>query len=111
MSRPGTPCRVTTNDKQMNAAVLRLRLTPPRMATALLVFEHHARVLLRCADASTGLSSTPHGSLCMAGEPPRCFHGKIQEVGSEPEVSSFVNEAEQAFSREHTHWVARQQYG
>lgn len=37
---------VTTNDKQINAAVLRLR-----MATALLVFEHHARVLLRCADA------------------------------------------------------------
>ncbi|TPJ36959.1 SLATT domain-containing protein [Mesorhizobium sp. B2-8-3] len=35
--------------------------------------------------------------------------GRIGEVSTEAEFSSFVNEAEQAFSREHTQWVARQQ--
>lgn len=35
--------------------------------------------------------------------------GRIGEVSSEAEFSMFVNEAEQAFSREHTQWVARQQ--
>lgn len=34
---------------------------------------------------------------------------KIGEVETEPVFSEFVNDAEQAFSREHTQWVARQQ--
>ncbi|HER34546.1 MAG TPA: DUF4231 domain-containing protein [Halothiobacillaceae bacterium] len=34
--------------------------------------------------------------------------GKIDEVDEEAELSEFVNEAELAFSREHTQWVARQ---
>ncbi|OHZ00178.1 DUF4231 domain-containing protein [Salinicola sp. MIT1003] len=33
---------------------------------------------------------------------------KINEVESEESFSDFVNESEQAFSREHTQWVARQ---
>jgi len=37
------------------------------------------------------------------------IQGRVREVGSEAEFSDFVNEAEQAFSREHTQWVARQQ--
>jgi hypothetical protein len=37
------------------------------------------------------------------------IQGRIQDVRDEPEFSDFVNEAEQAFSREHTQWVARQQ--
>ena len=35
--------------------------------------------------------------------------GRVCEVSTEAEFSDFVNEAEQAFSREHTQWVARQQ--
>lgn len=34
---------------------------------------------------------------------------KIRDVDSEEAFSSFVNDAEQAFSREHTQWVARHQ--
>ncbi len=34
----------------------------------------------------------------------------IAEIKSEHEFSEFINEAELAFSREHTQWVARQQY-
>jgi hypothetical protein len=37
------------------------------------------------------------------------IQSRVREVISESEVSDFVNEAEQAFSREHTQWVARQQ--
>ena len=37
------------------------------------------------------------------------IQGRLQEVATEAEFSNFVNEAEQAFSREHTQWVARQQ--
>ena len=37
------------------------------------------------------------------------IQGRVREVSSETEFSDFVNEAEQAFSREHTQWVARQQ--
>lgn len=37
------------------------------------------------------------------------IQGRVQEVTTEAEFSDFVNEAEQAFSREHTQWVARQQ--
>lgn len=37
------------------------------------------------------------------------IQGRIEEISSENEFSDFVNEAEQAFSREHTQWVARQQ--
>ncbi|WP_352487202.1 DUF4231 domain-containing protein [Mesorhizobium sp. M0051] len=37
------------------------------------------------------------------------IQGRVMEVASEAAFSDFVNEAEQAFSREHTHWVARQQ--
>ncbi|MEF2559366.1 DUF4231 domain-containing protein [Aurantimonas sp. C2-5-R2] len=37
------------------------------------------------------------------------IQGRVKEVATEPEFSDFVNEAEQAFSREHTQWVARQQ--
>lgn len=33
---------------------------------------------------------------------------KLDGLDSEPELSKFVNEAEQAFSREHTMWIARQ---
>jgi SMODS and SLOG-associating 2TM effector domain 3/SMODS and SLOG-associating 2TM effector domain 1 len=36
------------------------------------------------------------------------IHEKIKEVDKEAELPLFVNEAEQAFSREHTQWVARQ---
>ncbi len=36
--------------------------------------------------------------------------GMIEEVHSEEQFSKFVNDAEQAFSREHTQWVARQQH-
>jgi len=36
------------------------------------------------------------------------IRGKIQDVDQEGDVSKFVNEAELAFSREHTQWVARQ---
>lgn len=34
---------------------------------------------------------------------------KVREVETEETFSMFINEAEQAFSREHTQWVARQQ--
>lgn len=34
--------------------------------------------------------------------------GRIEEADTESEFSEFVNEAELAFSREHTQWVARQ---
>ena len=37
------------------------------------------------------------------------LQSRIDEVDSEKEFSDFVNEAELAFSREHTQWVARQQ--
>lgn len=37
------------------------------------------------------------------------IQGRVQEVASEEDFSDFINEAEQAFSREHTQWVARQQ--
>ena len=33
---------------------------------------------------------------------------RLQDVEAEEEFSDFVNEAELAFSREHTQWVARQ---
>lgn len=33
---------------------------------------------------------------------------RIEHISSESELSKFVNEAERAFSREHTQWVARQ---
>lgn len=36
------------------------------------------------------------------------IQGKIAEVHTNAEFSAFVNEAELAFSREHTQWVARQ---
>lgn len=36
------------------------------------------------------------------------IESRIDQVSSEPEFSDFVNEAERAFSREHTQWVARQ---
>ncbi|MCB8877590.1 DUF4231 domain-containing protein [Acidisoma silvae] len=36
------------------------------------------------------------------------LQGKIDEVTDETSLSSFINESEQAFSREHTQWVARQ---
>jgi hypothetical protein len=36
------------------------------------------------------------------------IQGMIHEISSETEFAEFVNEAEQAFSREHTQWVARQ---
>lgn len=38
------------------------------------------------------------------------IHEKIKEVDTEEELPLFVNEAEQAFSREHTQWVARQEH-
>lgn len=37
------------------------------------------------------------------------IQGNLEEVSSQTEFSQFVNEAEQAFSREHTQWAARQQ--
>lgn len=37
------------------------------------------------------------------------IQGNIDAVANEPAFSDFINEAEQAFSREHTQWVARQQ--
>ena len=37
------------------------------------------------------------------------IQSRVQEVAIEADFSDFVNEAEQAFSREHTQWVARQQ--
>ena len=37
------------------------------------------------------------------------IQGKLESVDSETTFSEFVNDAEQAFSREHTQWVARQQ--
>lgn len=37
------------------------------------------------------------------------IQSRVNEVVSEAALSDFVNEAEQAFSREHTQWVARQQ--
>jgi archaellum biogenesis protein FlaJ (TadC family) len=37
------------------------------------------------------------------------IQGKVQEADGEEKFSEFVNEAELAFSREHTQWVARQQ--
>ena len=37
------------------------------------------------------------------------IQSRIEEVNSDIEFSEFVNDAEQAFSREHTQWVARQQ--
>lgn len=36
------------------------------------------------------------------------IQGRIEEADTEEEFSEFVNEAELAFSREHTQWVARQ---
>ncbi len=36
------------------------------------------------------------------------IQGRLEEVDSEEDLSEFVNEAELAFSREHTQWVARQ---
>jgi hypothetical protein len=36
---------------------------------------------------------------------------RIDEADTEDEFSDFVNEAELAFSREHTQWLARQQQG
>lgn len=38
------------------------------------------------------------------------IQSRLDEISDEHEFSEFVNEAEQAFSREHTQWVARQQY-
>jgi hypothetical protein len=37
------------------------------------------------------------------------IQGRVSEISSEEDFSMFVIEAEQAFSREHTQWVARQQ--
>lgn len=37
------------------------------------------------------------------------IQGRVAEVADNRSFSDFVNEAEQAFSREHTQWVARQQ--
>ena len=36
------------------------------------------------------------------------IQGRLEEVDSEEDLSEFINEAELAFSREHTQWVARQ---
>lgn len=36
------------------------------------------------------------------------IQGRLDEVDSEEDLSEFINEAELAFSREHTQWVARQ---
>lgn len=38
------------------------------------------------------------------------IRSKIEEVKTEDAFSQFVVESEQAFSREHTQWVARQQH-
>lgn len=38
------------------------------------------------------------------------IQGKISDISSEDDFSKFVVDAEQAFSREHTQWVARQQH-
>lgn len=37
------------------------------------------------------------------------IQGRIQDISNEADFSDFINDAEQAFSREHTQWVARQQ--
>ena len=37
--------------------------------------------------------------------------GLSEEITSEKEFSEFVNNAELAFSREHTHWIAKQTHG
>lgn len=37
------------------------------------------------------------------------IQSKVHDAQDEDAFSDFVNEAEQAFSREHTQWVARQQ--
>lgn len=37
------------------------------------------------------------------------IQNRIEEIDEEKNFSDFVNDAEQAFSREHTQWVARQQ--
>ena len=37
------------------------------------------------------------------------IQNRIGEIDEEEDFSEFVNDAEQAFSREHTQWVARQQ--
>lgn len=37
------------------------------------------------------------------------IQGRLADISDDQEFSEFVNEAEQAFSREHTQWVARQQ--
>lgn len=37
------------------------------------------------------------------------IQNRVQDIKTEVDFSDFVNEAEQAFSREHTQWVARQQ--
>lgn len=39
------------------------------------------------------------------------IEGRLAEADTEDKFSDFVNEAELAFSREHTQWVARQQQG
>jgi hypothetical protein len=36
------------------------------------------------------------------------IQGRVADISEEEDFSDFVNEAEQAFSREHTQWVARQ---
>lgn len=36
------------------------------------------------------------------------IQGRVADINEEGDFSDFVNEAEQAFSREHTQWVARQ---
>jgi len=36
------------------------------------------------------------------------IQGRVEEADTEKEFSEFINEAELAFSREHTQWVARQ---
>lgn len=37
------------------------------------------------------------------------IQGRVREIYSEDQFAEFINEAELAFSREHTQWVARQQ--
>lgn len=39
------------------------------------------------------------------------IQGRVAEIEDEKEFSEFVNDAERAFSREHTQWVARQEVG
>lgn len=36
------------------------------------------------------------------------IQGRLEEIDTEEDLSEFINEAELAFSREHTQWVARQ---